>query len=90
MKVYSIPSPDVLERAADVAKWEKQRVQILNHVALWRRRIKSDADCDFPPVTLELGRQAQLFRHDNGKKLLGTMYVTGARQFAEDEGLVAE
>lgn len=91
MKVYQIPSPDALERASDVAKWEKQRIQILNHVALWRRRIKSDEDCSFPPVTLELGRQAQLFRlDDGGKKLMGTMYVTGARQFVEDEALVEE
>lgn len=87
MKVYSISSPDVLARAADVAKWQNQRIQILNYVALWRRRIKA-ADCELPHVTLELGRQAQFFRHDNGKKLLGTMYVTGARQFVEDEGLV--
>lgn len=87
MKVYSIPSPDVLARAADVAKWQDQRIQILNYVALWRRRIQA-AESEFPHVTLELGRQAQLFHHDDGKKLLGTMYVTGARQFVEDEGLV--
>ena len=89
MKVYSISSPDGVARAADVAKWQNQRMQILNYVALWRRHIKA-ADCEFPHVTLELGRQAQLFRHDNGKKLLGTMYVTGAHQFVEDEGLVEE
>ena len=88
MKVYSITTPDVLERAADVTKWQSHRTQVMNYIAHWKRRIEKDPDNPLPPVTLELGRQAQLFRHDDGKKLLATMYVIGARQFVEDEGMV--
>ena len=90
MKVYSITSPDVLERAADVTKWQSHRVQVMNYLAYWKRRLNADPENPLPPVTLELGRQAQLFRHDGGKKLLATMYVTGARQFVMDERLVAK
>ena len=89
MKVYSITSPDQLERAADVSKWQSHRIKIMNYLAHWKRRLDADPNNPLPPVTLELGRQAQLFRHDGGKKqLLATMYVTGARQFVEDEGMV--
>ena len=90
MKVYSIKSPDVLERAADVAKWQSHRIQIMNYLAYWKRRLEQDPADPLPPVTLELGRQAQLFRHDGKKQLLATMYVTGARQFVADERLVEE
>jgi len=91
MKVYSIKSPDVLERAADVTKWQSHRIQVMNYLAYWKRRLEQDPADPLPPVTLELGRQAQLFRHDGGKKqLLATMIVIGARQFVEREGMVAE
>lgn len=85
MKVYLITTPEQLERAADVAKWQSHRLKVMEYVAMWKKRQISDPDNLLPPVTLELGRQAQLFRHDNGKKLLATMYVTGARQFVMDE-----
>lgn len=86
MKVYSITTPDQLERAADIAKWQSHRAKVMEYIAMWKKRQISDPDNLLPPVTLELGRQAQLFRHDGGKKqLLATMYVTGARQFVMDE-----
>ena len=88
MKVYSIKSPDMLVRAANIVKWQSDVIKVMNLVALWKRRTQ-DPDTEFPPVTLEIGRQAQLFRHDGGKKqLLATMYVKGAHQFVEDEGMV--
>lgn len=90
MKVYSITTPEQLERAADVAKWDSHRKKVMEYIAMWKKRQISDPDNLLPPVTLELGRQAQLFRHDGGKKLLATMYVTGARQFVEDERLVGK
>ena len=90
MKVYSITTPEVLERAADVTKWDSHRKKVMEYIAMWKKRQISDPDNLLPPVTLELGRQAQLFRHDGGKKLLATMYVTGARQFVEDERMVAK
>lgn len=90
MKTYAITTPERLERAADIVKWQSDRTRVLNHVAYWKRRQIMDPDNLLPPVTLELGRQAQLFRHDNGKKLLATMYVTGARQFVMDERMVAK
>lgn len=90
MKVYSITTPERLERAADVVKWQSHKVKVMNYIAYWKRQQIADPDNLLPPVTLELGRQAQLFRHDGGKKqLLATMYVTGARQFVMDERLVA-
>ena len=89
MKVYSITTPERLERASDVVKWQSDRTKVLNHVAYWKRRQIMDPDNLLQPVTLEIGRQAQLFRHDGGKKqLLATMYVKGAHQFVEDEGMV--
>lgn len=90
MKVYSIASPDVLERAADVTKWQSHRIQVMNYLSYWKRRLEQDPADPIPPVTLELGRQAQLFRHDGKKQLLATMYVIGARQFVERERLVAK
>ena len=90
MKVYSITTPEVLERAADVTKWDSHRKKVMEYIAMWKKRQISDPDNMLPPVTLELGRQAQLFRHDGGKKLLATMYVTGARQFVEYERLVGK
>ena len=91
MKVYSITTPEVLERAADVTKWDSHRKKVMEYIAMWKKRQISDPDNLLPPVTLELGRQAQLFRHDGGKKqLLATMIVIGARQFVEREGMVAE
>ncbi len=90
MKVYSITTPEVLERAADVTKWDSHRKKVMEYIAMWKKRQISDPDNLLPPVTLELGRQAQLFRHDGGKKLLATMYVTGARQFVEYERLVGK
>ena len=90
MKVYSIKSPDVLERAADVTKWQSHRIQVMNYLAHWKRRLEQDPADPLPPVTLELGRQAQLFRHDGKKQLLATMYVICARQFVERERLVAQ
>lgn len=86
MKVYEIPTPDVLERAAEVCKWASHRKTVLDYVARWYKSL--NAGSPLPPVTLELGRQAQLFRNDEGKRLLATMYVIGARQFVQDEGLV--
>lgn len=90
MKVYQITTPDVLERAADVTKWPSHREKVMKYIEHWKRQRITDPDNPLPPVTLELGRQAQLFRHDGGKKLLGTMIVIGARQFVEYERLVAK
>ena len=91
MKVYSITTPEVLERAADVAKWDSHRKKILRYTACWKLQLRDMPDDPIPPVTLELGRQAALFRHDLDKKtLLATMYVKGARQFVEDERLVGK
>ena len=87
MKVYQITTPEQLERAAEVAKWQSHRVKVMNYLAYWKRRLEQDPADPLPPVTLELGRQAQLFRHDGKKQLLATMYVTGARQFVMDERL---
>ena len=89
MKVYSITTPETLERSADVTKWASNKAKVLNYTACWKEQLRADPDNQLPPVTLEIGRQAQLFRNDLGKKtLLATMYVKGARQFVVDEGLV--
>ena len=91
MKVYSITTPEQLERAADVTKWDSHRRKVIDYIACWKLQIEKQPNNPLPPVTLELGRQAQLFRHDGGKKqLLATMIVIGARQFVEREGMVAE
>ena len=92
MKTYTIETPDVLERAAGITKWQGHKVKVLNHVALMHRLEKNpDPMSASVPVTLELGRQAQLFRHDGGKKrLLATLNLNGARQFVMEERLVGK
>lgn len=85
MKVYSITSHEKLEKAADLVKWQSDRIKVMNYIAMWKRRKIADPDNLLPPVTLELGRQARLFRHDGGKKMLATLYVKGARDFAQEE-----
>lgn len=86
MKVYSISSIETLERAADIAKWQNHRAKLMNYIDYCKRRLITDPDNPIPPVTLELGRQAQLFRHDGERKqLLATLYVKGARDFAREE-----
>lgn len=89
MKVYTIATPDVLERAADIVKWPGDAVKVRNHVALWRKTKERDPSHVFPVITLELGKQAQLVRTMDGRKTtLANLYITGAKQFVAYEGLV--
>jgi len=79
LKVYNIPSPAKLREAADMIKWERDRKQALAFAKHWEK------DPDMAKVTLEVSRNAHLYRHDpTGKRqLLATMYVAGARQFVK-------
>lgn len=90
MKVYSVSSPDQLEQALENVKWQNDVLKVRTLVALWRSTIQKNPEKPFPiKVTLELGRQAFLFREKDGEKLpLATMYVNGAREYAK--GLVEE
>ena len=88
MKVYSITSPDQLEQALENVKWQNDVLRVRALVTLWRSAIQKNPEKPFPiKVTLELGRQAFLFREkDSVKAPLATMYVNGAREYAKGLG----
>ena len=91
MKVYSITTPDVLERAADIVKWPGDAIKVRKYISLWKKTMERDPDHTFPVITLELGRQAQLVRtHDGHRTQMANLYITGAKQFIEYEGLVEQ
>lgn len=81
MKVYSISSPEQLNRAADLVKWDRDRRKVEEHIKAWQK--------GYGPknMTLELGRNAIIhFIDTNGKKTqLATLYVVPAREFAREE-----
>ena len=81
MKVYSISSPEQLERASDFVKWERDRRKVEDHLNAWQK--------GYGPknMTLEVGRNAVIhYIADDGKKTqLATLYVIPAREFAREE-----
>lgn len=81
MKVYSISSPEQLNRAADLVKWDRDRKKVKDFADRWYKfSMKRD-------VTLEVSRNARIYYIDqDGKKTqLATLYVVGAREFAKEE-----
>lgn len=81
MKVYSISTPEQLESAADLVKWERDRKKVKEFANRWYTfSMRRD-------VTLELGRNARIYYIDlEGKKTqLATLYVIHAREFAKEE-----
>ena len=80
MKVYSIPSPEKLRETNDMIKWDRDRKEAWRFADEWAKNPESAR------VTLELGRNAHLYRHyPNGKRqLLATMYVAAARDFVKE------
>lgn len=81
MKVYSISSPEQLQRAADLVKWDRDWHKVEDHVRAWQKGYGPKS------VTLELGRNAIIhYIADDGKKTqLATLYVIPARDFAREE-----
>lgn len=81
MKVYSISSPEQLERAADLVKWASDHKKVIDFTDCWKN---GNARND---VTLEVGRNAKIHYIDRGgkKTQLATLYVKGARDFAREE-----
>lgn len=81
MKVYSITSPEQLNRAADLVKWDRDRRKVEEHVMAWQK--------GYGPknMTLEVGRNAIIhYIDDEGKKTqLATLYVIPAREYAREE-----
>ena len=81
MKVYSISSPEQLNRAVDLVKWDRDRRKVEEHIRAWQK--------GYGPknMTLELGRNARIHYIDlEGKKTqLATLYVIPAREFAREE-----
>ena len=81
MKVYSITSPEQLNRAADLVKWDRDRRKVEEHVRAWQK--------GYGPknMTLEVGRNAIIhYIDDEGKKTqLAMLYVIPAREFAREE-----
>ena len=81
MKVYSIASPEQLNRAADLVKWDRDRRKVEEHVRAWQK--------GYGPknMTLEVGRNAIIhYIDDVGKKTqLATLYVIPAREYAREE-----
>lgn len=81
MKVYSISTPDQLNNAADLVKWDRDFKKVKDFADRWYKfGMKRD-------VTLEIGRNAKIFYIDQeGKKTqLATLYVKGARDYAGEE-----
>ena len=81
MKVYSISSPEQLNSAADLVKWDRDRRKVEDHVKAWQKGYGMNG------YTLELGKSAIIhYIADDGKKTqLATLYVNPARDFAEKE-----
>lgn len=81
MKVYSISSPEQLNRAADLVKWDRDRRKVEEHIQAWQKGYGPKE------MTLELGRNARIhYIADDGKKTqLATLYVIPARDFAREE-----
>jgi len=81
VKVYSIASPEQLNRAADLVKWDRDRRKVEEHVRAWQK--------GYGPknMTLEVGRNAIIhYIDDEGKKTqLATLYVIPAREYAREE-----
>ena len=89
MKVFNITSPEMLERAADIVKWPGDAIKVKKCAALWSKTKERDPEHTFPAITLELGKQAQLVRTMDGRRTqMASLYITGAKQFVEYEGLV--
>lgn len=81
MKVYSISSPEQLNRAADLVKWDRDKRKVEEHIRAWQKGYGPKS------MTLELGRNARIHYIDpEGKKTqLATLYVIPAREFAREE-----
>jgi len=81
VKVYSISSPEQLERAADLVKWASDHRKVTDFVDRWKN---GSARND---VMLEVGRNAKIhyIAPDGKKTQLATLYVKGARDFAREE-----
>lgn len=91
-KVFLISSPEQLKAAVESVKWSNDKRKVQDFATVWSATIRKQPDKPFPfKVTLELGRQAIIFREKDGVKTpLGTMLLTGAREFlkglVEDDG----
>lgn len=85
-KVYLISTPEQLKTAAESVKWATDKRKVLDFATVWSATVRQQPDKPFPiKVTLELGRQAILFREKRGTKTpLGTMILKGAREFAKE------
>ena len=81
MKVYSISSPEQLNRAADLVKWDRDRRKVEDHVKAWQKGYGMKG------YTLELGKSAIIhyIAYDGKKTQLATLYVNPARDFARKE-----
>lgn len=82
MKVYSISSPEKLRDIAGAIKWDRDRKKVMELAETWERE---SWDGQQEIVTLEVGRNAHIFRMVDGKKkLIATMYVAAARDIAKE------
>ena len=82
MKVYSISSPEKLRDISGAIKWDKDRKKVMELAATWERE---SWDGQQEIITLEVGRNAHIFRMVDGKKkLIATMYVVAAREIAKE------
>lgn len=90
MKVYTLSTPEQLKAAAEIAKWQNDRLKMQAVATVWSSSIRQNPEANIPfRVTIELGRSAIVFKEsDKEKTPLGNLYVVGARQFVADEGLV--
>lgn len=82
MKVYSIPTPNVLRWVAVAIKHDRDHRKAMQLADDWERE---SWDGQQEVVTLEVGRNAHLYHFANGKKeLLATMYVAPTRDFVKE------
>lgn len=84
-KVYLISTPEQLKAAAPSVKWGTELRKMLDFAATWSDFLHKQPHEPFPfKVTLELGRQAIIFREKDGSQSpIATLILNGAREYAK-------
>lgn len=85
MKIYTLAHPDQLKALAGSAKSPDEAAHIRNFAVVWSAQRRKAPERESIAVTLELGRQATLYREVNGvRRPLGAVKLTDARAFTKE------
>lgn len=84
MKVYTLTHPDQLKVLAGSARSQEEAAHMRSFAVVWSAQRRKGPEKSPIRVTLELGRQAMLYREVNGtRRPLGTVKLSAARAFAK-------